>query len=130
MTKSEKAAVIFKHLEGEGYRPEIDSDGDVRFKAEGMTLFVGISEKDDQYYRVCLPNFWSLDTPEEVARAPKANQDVTAMVKAVKIITVQDDTWCCIEAFYASVHDLIPVLTRCIRTIRGAAQEFAKAMRG
>ena len=129
MTRDERSEVIRKHLAAEGYHPELDGDGDVRFKVEGLTMFVAAAKKDERYYTVCLPNFWSLDTPQEVARAPKACHDVTKLVRGVKVMTVRDDTWCCLEAFYESVDDLVASLPRCLRAIRGAAHEYAKAMR-
>jgi len=94
-----------------------------------MIMFVGFLEDDEQYYRICLPNFWPLETPEERERAAIAAHDVTSRVKAVKLIATGDDTWCLIQTFCPSVGELLPVLEQCIRTILSAAEEYARAMR-
>ena len=39
-------------LTEEGYKPTVDSDGDVRFKKEGMTYFISVHSNDPQYFRI------------------------------------------------------------------------------
>lgn len=129
MSRAERAAAIMDFLADRGYRPDIDGDGDVRFSVRDMTMFVGLDEKDEAYYRICLPNFWPLESAEERERAAIATHDVTSRVKAVKLIATADDTWCLIQTFCPSVGDLLPVMEQCIRTILSAADEYAKAMR-
>jgi len=128
MSKPKRAALVRDFLAEKGYKPTIDNDGDVRFQYQGLNLYVGIDDDDDEYYQVVVPNFWSLDTAAEKLRAPSANTEVTRRVKAVKVWTVRGDTWCAVEAFYASAHDFLAVLERSIRTCYGGVMEFAKAI--
>lgn len=38
---------VFNFLKQEGYMPEIDSDGDIKFKAEGKIYYVSVDAKDE-----------------------------------------------------------------------------------
>lgn len=55
---------IFNFLKEEGFMPEIDSDGDIKFKSEGHTTYVEISKTDENPMYVKLSRFFSY--PEDV----------------------------------------------------------------
>lgn len=46
MSKKERARAYVDFLAAEGYRPQMDEDGDVIFKSEGLT-FVIITEEEE-----------------------------------------------------------------------------------
>lgn len=65
---------IYEFLRDEGYRPEIDSDGDIEFKSEGHWYWVIINENDEHPMFVTLmryaPYIESFD-PEQAFDATK-----------------------------------------------------------
>ena len=130
MSKAERAAAIVKYMASEGYIPELDKDGDVRLKCEGLTFYIELLEDDETYYRLVLPNFWSIDTEEERGRAIIAANSVADRIKAAKVIMVRDDMWATLEGFYPSVDRYLPVIARCIKATRAAAMRFGEEMMG
>ena len=43
LNKEQLQHMYVDYLAMEGYKPEVDADGDVRFKREGRTYFIGVS---------------------------------------------------------------------------------------
>lgn len=41
---------IYNYVKGEGYQPSWDSDGDIKFKAQGSTYYISAEEYDEGYY--------------------------------------------------------------------------------
>ena len=50
---------IMSYIRAEGYQPSIDSDGDIKFKAQGDTYFVIVSDKDTSPMYVRLAKYFS-----------------------------------------------------------------------
>lgn len=62
-------------LREQGYgSPAIDEDGDIRFRVDGLGFYLLLDDEDPEYVRISLPNFYPIDTADELARA-----DVVAM---------------------------------------------------
>ena len=51
-------------LAEEGYRPRIDANGNVAFKCEGRSYV----EKDEEYFCLSYPNFWRIESDEELSQ--------------------------------------------------------------
>lgn len=130
MTKASRADAIRKYLAGEGYAPSLDSDGDVRVKFEGLTMYVELIETDEIYYRIVLPSFWSIENEADRAKAIAAANDVTRDLKAAKILVIRDSVWATIETFYPSVEQMLPVLVRNLNATLAAAMKFGRIVMG
>jgi hypothetical protein len=72
-------------LREEGYTPNIDEDGDVRFRYEGGTYYIIIMEDDPEYLRILYPNFWEIESDAELSRAYRAASTVNRTTKIAKI---------------------------------------------
>lgn len=55
-TKEEFQKFYSDYLTGEGYRPDVDSDGDVSFKREGLTYYIIVTQTDAEFFETALPN--------------------------------------------------------------------------
>lgn len=78
-------ARVLDALQGEGFRPEVDADGDVSFKVEGQQLFVHCAEGEVPVLRVF--GQWQIgeDLPtDELTRLTKAN-DLSLRLNIVKV---------------------------------------------
>mgnify|MGYP007069926914 FL=1 len=80
---------ISKFLKEEGYAPELDSDGDIRFKSEGHTYYVAVSAVDEN------PMYLSLYIPFNNPDGYSANDVVLATkelnkYKGVKVVCFDD----------------------------------------
>lgn len=130
-TKEQLQALYSDFLRGEGYKPEIDKDGDVAFKKEGRTYFidVGAAQKDPQYFRMALPNIWPIESAEERAKVLAAVDYTNMRAKVCKIHTVGDNVWVSIELFVNTPADFKGIFTRSLNAIDGSTAVFARKMR-
>jgi hypothetical protein len=71
-------------LQDEGFQPDIDSDGDVAFKAQGQQLFVRCLEGDFTIMRVF--GQWQIgdDVPQDLLTQLQACNDLTLRLNIVK----------------------------------------------
>ena len=116
-------------LVSEGYRPEVDEDGDLRFRHEGRTVFLFRYEKDPEYFRVALPGAWECDSPEEEARALQAVNAVNRDLKVAKCALVDGVVWISVEAFFDPPDSYRSVFTRCLDAIGSASWQVRERMR-
>lgn len=63
---------------------------DVHFKQEGRTLLAIFDGDDAEFIRIIFPNFYSLDNPEEQAKAYMCTQEANRICKGAKIFTNSD----------------------------------------
>ena len=128
MDPTQRAEMYLDLLEDEGFRAELDDDGDVVFRHEGGTYIITI-EEDEEFFRLIFANFWSLDDLPEKAQAVRVAHDVTRAVKAAKVFRVKNNMWCTVEAFHDPPESVQPVLIRSLRAIQAAVARFAEEMR-
>lgn len=124
-----KAEMYFEYLKEEGYVPKYDDDGDIVFKAEGLSYLLFASEDDQDYFRLALPFFWSIESEEERSRVLVAAARVNADIKVVKIFPVEDDTWASVEMLINPHDGFKNVFDRCLRVLRHGVDRFAEIMR-
>ena len=53
-TEAELQDMYVSFLLEEGYRPEVDQDGDVVFKREGRTYFIAVNAEDPGFFQLVL----------------------------------------------------------------------------
>ena len=53
--------LVKNYLTYEGYQPEVDQDGDIHFRCQGLHLYCTNSGKDQQYLRLLLPNIYQVE---------------------------------------------------------------------
>ena len=129
MNEEQIQALYMETLAEEGYRPKIDEDGDLVFKAEGRLLVIRLYPDDTEYFQLVLPNFWEIESEEERAQALIAANEATRTSKVCKIFLTKDNTCASIEMLLPSA-DLFPkVLGRSIYALRNGVEHFAKKMR-
>ena len=119
----------FDFLASEGFRPELDEDGDIRFRNEGRTLFLFLDDKDPGYFRVALPGAWECESPEEEARALAAVNAVNRDLKAVKCVLVDGVVWVGVEQFLDPPEAFRPVFGRLLDVVGSAAWQVRERMR-
>jgi hypothetical protein len=128
-TREELQKLYTDALTAEGYRPELDDDGDVRFRHEGSSYFIEVREDDPMFFRVVMPNFWDIESPKERARIVEAANATCSDIKIAKVFIVRNDTWCAVELFLPGQEHFIPILQRCLLAIRAAVNAFSEHMR-
>lgn len=120
--------LYMEYLVAEGYRPEIDKDGDVQFRREGRLFFIQVSEKDPEFFRVALANFWSIESESERLRVLAAADHSNAQSKVCKVFTVKENVWAGIELFVASPSDFKAVFKRSMTALDVGVFVFVQNM--
>lgn len=120
---------LLDHLRAEGYQANLDSDGDIAFRFEGMSYALCFDEDDVQFGKLILPNVWSIDSPEELQRVLAALDEVNRRIKLVKGHAVRGQVWFCIEMLLADQRHWAVFVARATRAISHAASMFAAEMR-
>jgi hypothetical protein len=128
MTKEERTELYRSFLTEEGYGPKIDAEGDVTFKYEGGLYFVGVDEKDEQFFRIGYPNFWSIENEAERVKAFQAANYASERTKVAKVFVVRNNTWASVEMFCASPEVFKGVFARCLKAIQVSVQNFREKM--
>lgn len=121
--------LYMEYLTDEGYKPEVDADGDVQFKEEGKTYFIDVSADDQEYFRVVLANIWPIESEEERLRVLQACDYANATAKVCKVYSVRDNVWVGIEVFVAKPEDFKGIFKRSMSALRNGTMLFVKKMR-
>lgn len=127
--KKELQKMYMDYLTAEGYRPELDSDGDVQFKSEGKTYFINVVEDDPTYFRVVLANIWPIESEEERAQCLVAVDYSNAKSKVAKSYLVKDNIWVGIEIFIPEADDFKAVFKRSMGALNNGVTHFVTKMR-
>jgi hypothetical protein len=121
---------IFKNfLAEEGFRPEVDDDGDVVFKREGRVFFIDVHEDDPEFFMIALPNIWPIESAEERIQVLSAAAHTNENEKAAKVFTKKDDVWITIEMFVNDPEDFKTVFDRSLEAIDSAVDTFVARMK-
>ena len=120
---------VMAHLAREGYKPEIDKDGDVRFKKEGGTYFVQLDASDQLFFRVGFPNFWPIESEDERLRVYAACNRTNATIKVAKVFAIKDNVWGSLELLLQEPGDFEALFERGVILLQHAVSMFANEMR-
>jgi len=117
------------YLAEEGFRPDIDKDGDIHFKAEGRHFFILNREKDRQFVQLLHPNFWSIESEEERQKVLVAANLTTGRCKCCKVFAADDNTSAAVEMFVAEPGHAVAVLERALGSLQNGVKTFIEEMR-
>jgi len=131
MNALEKAQAYSKYLSEEGYHPNIDSDGDVIFKVEGGTYYIDIDAKDEAYFRIVFPNFWKIESNEELMRVIIAANHATMLTKSAKVYVNSDGkhTTASIEMFLPRPEEFRTIFPRSMSALKASVNNFLEKMK-
>jgi hypothetical protein len=128
-SKSALQKMYMSYLADEGFKPEIDSDGDVRYKSEGKVYCIIIDAKDSLYFRLVLANIWKIENETERQKVLVAVDYSNAKSKVSKAYIVKDNVWVCIELFVAKPEDFKPLFSRSSSALANGVTNFVQKMR-
>ncbi|MFN6052958.1 MAG: T3SS (YopN, CesT) and YbjN peptide-binding chaperone 1 [Gemmataceae bacterium] len=126
---SEKQDFFMEFLREEGYRPQLDEDGDILFKHEGQSYLLFVENSDPGYFRLVYPAFWEISTPDEEEKSSQFIMDINAEMKVVKLYQLADKLWAAVEMFCDPIENSKSVFQRCLRVLQLASNRFMDKMR-
>jgi hypothetical protein len=129
LSREQIQSLYTNYLAAEGYRPEADIKGFIRFKREGRSYVIGAPGKDLQYFSVILPNVWKIESEAERSRVLAAADYANGKTKVCKITTVDDSVWVCLERFVAAPKDFEGVFKRSLSAMDAGVAQFVEKMR-
>ena len=119
-----KVEIYQELLVNAGYRPAIDEDGDVTFRAEGFYFVLYSNEADAEYFQLVLPNVWrfeAVDTPQIL----KVANRVTREFKFTKVVVLDNNAvWVAAELLFSKPRDAEVMLRRTVDTMLTARRNF------
>jgi hypothetical protein len=127
-TKAEYQQFYMDYLTGEGYKPEVDTDGDISFKREGLTYYIIVTETDAEFFEMALPNIHRVADEAGRQKAFAAADASNAKSKVSKVYMVGDDVWVTVELFIASPGDFKNVFQRSMSALLNGANNFIEKM--
>lgn len=83
----DKRDMIFKAVENMGYKPHLDSDGDIFFTYQMKSIYILIGNMDEPYVQVQLPQFFDIEEEQEALVLAICNK----MTRELKILKVYID---------------------------------------
>ena len=102
-----KKELILKTLEKMGYSPELDGDGGIMLQYQMKTIYVMMSDDEEPYISMMLPQFQEIEDGKETLVLAVCNK-MTRELKLVKVYidqTFKSVTATC-EFFYANEESL------------------------
>ena len=115
-------------LKDQGFRSERDSDGDLRFRYEGVNLFCSKDDNDKQFLRIIMPGIYKVDGDR--TRVLEAINTSARDIKAIKAFLVNDSLWLVIGMFVDSTPDIEDFIERCLDILIAGRQKIAKEILG
>jgi hypothetical protein len=128
-TPRKKVELYMEYLQGEGYAPKVDDDGDVVFKHEGGTYIMFADEQDRTYFRLVFPAFWEIESEEEGEQVHQTMCELNGGLKVVKFYVVRNNTWASVEMFVDPIENFPAVFGRCLSLLGHARNQFRQKMR-
>lgn len=89
---------LFNFLKEEGFMPELDSDGDVRFKSEGVVYYFSVSDTDENPMFVSFFREFDLLDEYPVETLVMATRELN-MYKGVKVLIFRNSFRICAELY-------------------------------
>ncbi len=127
--KKDLQKMYSSYLTDQGYRPEVDDDGDIRFMSEGKTYFIAVDEEDTECFRLVLANIWEIESEEERQRVYVAMDHCNATAKVAKAYMVRDNVWVGIESFIAEPKDFELIFKRSMSALGHGVALYVGKMR-
>ena len=115
--------LVKDYLSSEGYKCEVDEDGDLHFKYEGHHFFFCNNGDDEQFFRIIMPNIYDLE--DNRTRVLEAINKVTSEMKVLKSFLVEDHLWLSIEMFVSSTPNVEEYIVRCLDIMMEARKRIA-----
>lgn len=120
--------LVKEYLSSEGYRYNIDGDGDIHFKYEGLSLFFTADKNDQSYFRLIMPSIYTLEGNR--TKVLEAINTVTRDLKVIKAFLVEDNLWLAVEMFIDSSPKLEDFFPRCMGLLKAGREKIATEIFG
>lgn len=130
LTKEQLQKMYKEYLANEGFKPEVDADGDVIFKFEGTSYYISVDAEDQEFFRIMSTEVISVKTPEERWKSEVACVYATSKTKVAKAFISSDKVRFSLELFVAKPQDFKGVFIRGMSALQAVRKNFVEKLRG
>lgn len=120
--------LVKQFLSNEGYKFDVDSDGDIHFKYEGINLYFTVDNNDQRYFRLIMPNIYQLEGNR--TKVLEAINTVARDLKVIKAYLIEDRLWLAVELFIDSTPELEDFFPRCMGLLKAGREKIAEEIFG
>jgi hypothetical protein len=120
--------LVKQFLSNEGYKFDVDSDGDIHFKYEGINLYFTVDNNDQRYFRLIMPNIYQLEGNR--TKVLEAINTVARDLKVIKAYLIEDRLWLAVELFIDSTPELEDFFPRCLGLLKAGREKIAEEIFG
>lgn len=129
LTKPQLQKLYLDLLAAEGFKGEIDADGDVGFKFEGAPYYIAVNVDDQEFFRVLSSELFALKDIDQRQQAEAACAYATGKIKCAKAFISGGKARFSAEIFLNKPQDIRgPLFTRCVRALQSVRKTFLERM--
>lgn len=127
-SKEDLQKMYVDYLNAEGFKPEIDSSGDIFFKYETTPFYIAVEEKDPQFFRIFIPQIWEF-ADKDLNKALAACEYTTGHIKVAKVSIVRNYVWVSAESLVPAPDQFKLIFKRTLSVCKTARVVFMEKMR-
>lgn len=110
-------------LKEEGYMPEYDSDGDIKFKSEGRVYYVSVSDVDESPMYVCLSSGYNYGESFNSDMCYFATRELN-LYKGVKVLCAEKSFSIRAEMYLADSEHFKQVFYKMMNQIKSVSNDY------
>lgn len=120
---------IVHFLQSEGFPAEIDADGDISFKREGLRFYLRLSAEAPWFGKLFVPFRYRVDSPDEHLRTLVALNTINSQYRLVKAHRQEDTLWLSITLLHPDdPSPWLQALPLCMEALVQARRDFSDAL--
>ena len=120
--------LVKNYLSQEGFYHEVDSDGDIKFKFEGLPMLFYGDKDDPLFFRLIIPGAYTVENNR--IQVLEAINETTKEYKVAKGFLVNDDLWVSIELFLDESPEIDDIMPRCCEIMKQYIISIAHRIQG
>ncbi|MDR2194430.1 MAG: YbjN domain-containing protein [Treponema sp.] len=117
-------------LKEEGYKGNIDEDGDITFKYEGETYWIIIDEEEPEFFELYYVGNWKFKDDDDIVKGLRAVNAINRSKRLIKMHMNEKNgsVGVDVELFVQEPKDFVSYLSRSLFIIQGAIDSFIEDM--
>lgn len=113
-------------LQEQGFKCNLDQDGDAIFKYEGANMYVSVDKDDPLFLKIVMPSIYEVEN--NYSKVLEAVNKVCARIKVIKALLVQNRVHLVIEMFVDTTPEVDDFFERCCDILIAGRRAFAEAL--
>lgn len=113
-------------LQEQGFKCNLDQDGDAIFKYEGANMYVSVDKDDPLFLKIVMPSIYEVEN--NYSQVLEAVNKVCTRIKVIKALLVQNRVHLVIEMFVDTTPEVDDFFERCCDILIAGRRAFAEAL--